>query len=73
MLHVQEISVAHCYKICKLLFNFASEYAIRRVQGNQYDLELNGTLLLLVYADVNKLGGRVHSIKENANAFVVSS
>ena len=32
-------------------FNFASEYAIRRVQVNQGGLKLNGTHQLLAYAD----------------------
>jgi len=56
------------------LFNFVVAYAIRRVQVNQEGLKLNGTHQLLVYADdVNILGGSLHTIKENAEALIVSS
>jgi len=56
-----------------LLFNFALQYAIRRVQMNQDGLELNGTQKLLAYADdVNILGGSVHTVKGN-NEFRIKS
>jgi hypothetical protein len=45
------------------LFNFALEYAIRRVSIKQEGLKLNGTHQPLVYADDNILGGSVHTIK----------
>jgi len=57
-----------------LLFNFALEYAIKRVQVNQAGLKLNGTRQVLAYADdVNILGGSVHTVKENAEALVVAT
>jgi len=56
-----------------LLFNFALEYAIRRVQVIQDGMKLNGKHQLLVYADVNILGGSVHTVKENAEALIVAS
>jgi len=57
-----------------LLFNFALECTIRRVQVNQDGLKLNGTHQLLVYVDnVNMVGGSIHTVNENAEALVVAS
>ena len=57
-----------------MLFNFALEYAIRRVQVNLDGLKLNGTHQLLAYADdVNILGGGIHTLKENAKALVAAT
>jgi len=57
-----------------LLFNFALEYAIRKVQVNRDGLKLNGTHQLLVYADdVNTMEGSIHTIKDSVEASVVAS
>ena len=57
-----------------MLFNFALDYAIRRVQVNQDGLKLNGTHQLLAYADdVNIMGGSIHTVKENAEALVAAT
>jgi len=53
--------------------DFALEYAIRRILVSQDGLKLNGTHQLLAYADVNMLGGNVHSIQKNAEALVIAS
>ena len=55
-------------------FNFALEYAIRKVQVNQDGLKLNGTHQLLAYADdVNILGGDTQTLQENAEALVAAT
>jgi hypothetical protein len=55
-----------------LLFNFALEHAIRRVQVNQDGMKLNGTHQVLVGAyDVSMLGGSVYTIKETPGALVI--
>ena len=68
------ISLKQGDALSPLLFNFALEYAIRRVQVNQDGLKLNGTHQLLAYADdVNILEGSIHTINKKGEALVVAT
>jgi hypothetical protein len=54
-----------------LLFNFALEYGIRKVQETQVGLKLNGTHQLLAYADdVNPQGDDMYSIKKDTETLI---
>ena len=58
-----------------LVFNFAVQYAIRRVQVNQDGLKFNGKHQLLFYVDDNTLGRNLnqHTIMKNTGALVAAS
>jgi hypothetical protein len=57
-----------------LLFNFALEYAIKKVQVNHVGLKLNGTHQPLVYADdVNLLEDNIDTIKKNTETLIDGS
>jgi hypothetical protein len=56
-----------------LLFNFALEYDIRKVQENEVSLELNGAYQLLDDDDDNLLGISINIVKGNSETLLQSS
>jgi hypothetical protein len=56
-----------------LLYNFALEYAIRRVQENQQVLKFSETHSLAYTDDVNTVGENVDIRKENTESILVAS
>jgi hypothetical protein len=64
----------HGDALSPLLFNFALEYAIRKVQETQVGLKLNGTHRLLAYADhMILLGDNIDTIKKNTETLIDAS
>ena len=50
-----------------LLFNFALEYAIRKLQETRLGLDMNGSHQVLAYADdVNLISDDIRTIERNA-------
>jgi hypothetical protein len=56
-----------------LLFHFALEYVIRKVQEIQVGLKLNGIHQLLTHADVNLLGDDIDTINRNTETVIDAS
>jgi hypothetical protein len=64
----------HGYAPSPLLFHFALEYAIRKVQENQVGLKVNGTHQLLAYADdVNLLRDNLDTTKKKTETLINAS
>jgi hypothetical protein len=69
-----QIGLKQGHSLSPLLFNFALEYAITKVQENQVGLKLNGTHLLLAYADdMNLLGDNIDTIEKNTGTLIDAS
>ena len=54
-----------------LLFNFALDYAIRKVTKTRLELDMNDTHQVLAYADdVNLIGDDIRTIERNADVLL---
>jgi hypothetical protein len=62
------------HALSPLLLNFAFEYAIRKMQGNQVGLKLKGTYQLLTYADgLTLLGYNIDTIMKHKETLTDAS
>jgi hypothetical protein len=73
----ENVHIQICLKqedLSPLLFNFALEYAIRKVQENQVALKWDETHHLLSYADdVNLLGDNTDKVKKKTGTLTDAS
>jgi hypothetical protein len=57
-----------------LLFNFALEYAITKIEEKQMGMKLNGAHQILVYADdINLLGDNINTKQKNTGVLIGAS
>ena len=59
--------------VIAIVFNFALQYAIRRVLGRPEGLQFIGTHQLLFYNDRNVLGASIRTVKKNTGTSVFVS
>jgi hypothetical protein len=72
MIHIQN-DLKQGDALLPLLFNFALEYVIRKVQESQVELKLNRTHQLVIFPDnVNLMGDNI-TIKKNTEALIDAS
>ena len=65
------MSCSTLFLLSPLLFNFALEYAIRRVQETNLGLDMNGTHQVFACADdVNLIGDDIRTIERNADVLL---
>jgi hypothetical protein len=64
-----EKGLKHEDALLPLLFNFALEYAIRKIQETNLGLDMNGTHQVLAYADDVNFIGDIRTIERNGMCY----